>query len=127
MAKIMIVDDDRDIVDAIRTLLKAFNFETEAAYNKSEASKKIDEFKPDLLILDVMMEEPDDGIVLARELREKGYNFPIIMLTSLSKVTGYSYQKDDSMIPVDVFHEKPITPNELISTIKKLLAGGKNA
>lgn len=123
MAKILIVDDDRDIVDAIGILLRTFGYETDSAFNKIDGEKKVESFKPDLIILDVMMEEPDDGIVLARDLRAKGFNKPIIMLTSLGKVTGYDYNKDENLIPVDVFHEKPISPDELISTVKKLLAG----
>jgi DNA-binding response OmpR family regulator len=123
MAKILIVDDDRDIVDAIGILLKTFGYETDSAFNRKGGEEKVKEFDPDLIILDVMMEEPDDGIVLARDLRTKGFNKPIIMLTSLGKVTGYDYNKDDNMIPVDVFHEKPISPDELVSTIKKLLGG----
>lgn len=123
MTKVLIVDDDRDIVEAIGILLKKFGYETDAAFNRKDGEKKVQEFNPDLLILDVMMEEPDDGIVLARNLRAKGFDKPIIMLTSLGKVTGYDYNKDDNLIPVDVFHEKPISPDELISTVKKLLLG----
>lgn len=123
MTKILIVDDDRDIVEAIGILLKKFGYETDFAFNRKDGEKKVQEFNPDLLILDVMMEEPDDGIVLARDIRAKGFDKPIIMLTSLGKVTGYDYNKDDNLIPVDVFHEKPISPDELISTIKKLLLG----
>jgi DNA-binding response OmpR family regulator len=123
MPKILIVDDDRDIVEAIEILLKNFNYETDFAYNRQDGEKKVFEGNPDLIILDVMMEEPDDGIALSRDLRKKGFNKPIIMLTSLGKVTGFNYGKDDSLIPVDVFHEKPIAPDKLISTIKQLLQG----
>ncbi len=123
MPRILIVDDDRDIVEAIEILLKNFNYETDRAYNRQDGEKKALEGNPDLIILDVMMEEPDDGIALSRDLRKKGFNKPIIMLTSLGKVTGFDYGKDDSLIPVDVFHEKPIAPDKLISTIKQLLQG----
>ncbi len=125
MAKILIIDDDIDIVEAIGILLRTFGHETDSAFNKIEGEKKVESFKPDLIILDVMMEEADDGMVLARDLRSKGFEKPIIMLTSLGSVTGYSVGNEEGILPVDVFHEKPISPDQLISTVKKLLEGKK--
>jgi DNA-binding response OmpR family regulator len=125
MARILIVDDDRDIVEAIEILLKANGYETECAYSREGAEKKAFTGNYDLLILDVMMEEADDGLVFARELKSKNIKTPIIMLTSLGKVTGMDYAAEGDILPVDVFHEKPISPQELIETVKRLLEGGK--
>lgn len=125
MARIMIVDDDRDIVEAIETVLRASGYETDCAFSRPDAEKKTLAGKFDLMILDVMMEEADDGMVLARDLRAKGFDKPIIMLTSLGTVTGYSVGNEEGILPVDVFHEKPISPAELVSTVKQLLEGRK--
>ena len=62
MAKILIVDDDPDILDAGRLVLEREGYEVATAPNRAEGMAKVEEFKPDLLILDVMMEEPDDGL-----------------------------------------------------------------
>ena len=121
MARILVVDDDRDIVEAIQILLKTFGYETDSAFNRADGEKKALSGNVDLIILDVMMDEPDDGMVLARDLRAKKFNKPIIMLTSLGKVTGFGVGNDDKVLPVDVFHEKPISADQLISTVKKLL------
>ena len=69
--KILIVDDDPDIVDAGRLVLEREGYQVESASNRADGMKALDEVKPDLLILDVMMEEPDDGLRMAREIRKE--------------------------------------------------------
>jgi DNA-binding response OmpR family regulator len=71
--------------------------------------------------LDVMMEQPDDGIAMAQDLRRAGATLPIIMLTSVGKVTGMSYGRDDDLVPVDAFLEKPVRPEDLLKRITELL------
>jgi DNA-binding response OmpR family regulator len=76
--KILIIDDDPDIVDAGRLVLEREGYEVVGAPNRADGMKKLEEIKPDLLILDVMMEEPDDGLRMAREIRKNGNEVPII-------------------------------------------------
>lgn len=121
MAKVLIVDDDPDVVEACDLFLTKNGHTTAAAFNRQDGMKKIDEFKPDLLILDIMMEQPDDGIAMAQELRRKGFKAPILMLTSISKATGMNYGKDDSVVPVDAFQEKPVGPDALVAKVNELL------
>ena len=83
--------------------------------------KKVDEENPELIILDVMMEEIDDGFVMAQDLRRKGVKTPILMLTSVGKVSGMSFDKDPEMVPVDAFEEKPIQPDKLLKKVDELL------
>lgn len=77
----------------------------------------------DLLMLDVMMAEPDDGIAMAQDLRRAGFNKPILMVSSISKVTGFTYAKDAAVLPVDDFVEKPVKPDVLIQKVAALLKG----
>ena len=123
MAKILIVDDDQDICEVIELVLQKEGYDTATANSRSEGRAEVGRFQPDLLILDVMMEQPDDGIALAQELRATGFEQPILMLTSVAKVTGMSYGRDNEMVPVDEFFEKPIDPDTLINVVAKLLAG----
>ncbi len=123
MAKILIVDDDQDICEVIELVLQKEGYTTASANSRSEGRAKVDQFQPDLLILDVMMEQPDDGIALAQELRAAGIQQPILMLTSVAKVTGMNYGRDNEMVPVDEFFEKPIDPDTLIAKVASLLAG----
>jgi two-component system alkaline phosphatase synthesis response regulator PhoP len=68
--KILLVDDDADLVIAVGTILKNNNFDVVTAYNKKEGLEKLLTEKPDLAILDVMMEETHDGFDLARDIRK---------------------------------------------------------
>lgn len=120
--KILIVDDDPDIVEAGRLVLEREGYEVEGAPNRADGMKRLEEVKPDLLILDIMMEEPDDGLRMAREIRKAGHTLPIIMLTSVNAAMGLNIDKDEEMVPVDEFQPKPVDPQTLIAKVKKLLA-----
>ena len=67
------------------------------------------------------MEEPDDGLRMARELRRKGHTLPILMLTSVNPALGLNIDKDDEMVPVDEFQEKPVDPVTLVDKVNALL------
>lgn len=121
MAKILIVDDDPDVVDAVSLLLKGQGHDMASAYNRLDGMRQVEQYKPDVIILDVMMEQPDDGLTMAQELRRKGCSTPILMLTTVSKATGLEIGKDDEMVPVDDFQEKPIAPATLIGKVAELL------
>jgi DNA-binding response OmpR family regulator len=119
--KILIIDDDPDIVDAGRLVLEREGYQVEGAPSRADGMKKLEEVKPDLVILDVMMEEPDDGLRMAREIRKAGNNVPIIMLTSVNAAMGLNIDKDEEIVPVDEFQSKPVEPQTLIAKVKKLL------
>ena len=119
MAKILLVDDDNDFVQINKTFLEREGHSVIAAYNPEEGMKMLKSEKPDLLILDVMMQEPDDGFAMAQKIRREKIKVPIIMLTSISKITGLKYGKDSEMVPVDEFLEKPVPAETLIKTVKK--------
>ena len=122
MAKIFIVDDDPDVVEACTLILENEGHEVSSASNRGEGMKLLDGQTPDLLILDVMMEQPDDGIAMAQELRRKAFKTPILMLTSIGKATGFSFGRDNEIVPVDVFEEKPLEPQRLINIVNDLLS-----
>ena len=121
MARILVVDDDPDITFAVSLFLKKEGHEVHTAGSRGEGMKALAAFKPDLMILDVMMEQPDDGIAMAQDLRRAGVKLPIIMLTSVGKVTGMSYDRDNELVPVDAFFEKPIRPDDLLKKVVELL------
>ena len=121
MAKILIVDDDPDVVEAVRLFLSKAGHEVVGSFSRAEGMSRLNDVKPDLLILDVMMEQPDDGIAMAQDLRRSGFKKPIIMLTSVSKALGMSYGRDNEMVPVDEFIEKPVLPTALIDKVNNLL------
>ncbi len=122
MAKILIVDDDPDITFTTSLFLKKAQHEVLTASNRADGMQAIEEGNPDLIILDVMMEQADDGIAMAQELRRQGCETPILMLTSVGRVTGFKYDEDQELVPVNAFFEKPIQPDLLIEKVNELLA-----
>ena len=121
MAKILIIDDDRDLVEQTKIVLESAGYEVASAGNREEGMAAVESESPDLILLDVMMENEDDGIVIAQNLRKGGNKTPIIMLTNVGKVMGVDFGKDDDMVPVNEFVEKPIDPETLKQKIKELL------
>ena len=123
MARVLIVDDDPDVVEACTLVLEKAGHEVSSATNRDEGMKAVTGFQPELLVLDVMMDQPDDGIAMAQDLRRDGFTAPILMLTSISKVAGQKYGKDNDLLPVDDFQEKPIDPSVLVAKVSELLQG----
>lgn len=123
MPKILIVDDDPDMVEAGRIVLEREGYAVESASNMVDGLRTLEENHPDLLILDVMMEEADDGLRLAREIRRRGHNLPVLMLTSVNRVMGLNIDKHLEIVPVDEFMEKPVDPVTLLEKVRALLAG----
>lgn len=121
MAKILIVDDDPDIVEASTLFLQKAGHEVASAFSRAGGMQALAAFQPDLLILDVMMEQPDDGFTMAQELRRTGHTLPILMLTSVASASGLAFGKDTEMVPVDEFQSKPVEPAELLRKVAGLL------
>lgn len=124
MALIVIIDDDPDILDASSLVLKSKGYDVLTTTNPNDGYKLIKEKKPNLIILDVMMDEPDDGFFLAQKLRKEKITTPILMYTSVSKAIGLDFGKNE-MVPVDDFVEKPISPEELVEKVTTLLQKAK--
>lgn len=120
MALIAVIDDDPDILDASSLVLTSKGYEVVTANNADDGYTIVKEQNPDLIILDVMMNEPDDGFFLAQKLRREKIDTPIIMYTSVSKSIGMEFASGD-IVPVDDFVEKPIAPDMLVKKVEKLL------
>ncbi|MEW5894909.1 MAG: response regulator [Candidatus Omnitrophota bacterium] len=122
MAKILMVDDDVDFLEAGARILESRGHTVLSASNCQDGERKIKAESPDLVFLDIMMQQPDDGIVLAQKLYKEGLKVPIVMLSGVGTVTGYVYDKDDETLPCKEFLQKPIDPETLIQTVEKILS-----
>jgi len=120
MPLIAVIDDDPDIREASLLVLNSKGYEVITATNPKEGYELVKSKNPDLIILDVMMDEPDDGFFLAQKFRKEKIITPIIMYTSISKTVGMDFGASE-MVPVDDFVEKPISPDTLINKVEKLL------
>ena len=129
--KILIIDDDPDIVEAMRMPLEANDYEVISANCGEEGLQKAREEIPDLIILDVMMETDTEGFHVAYKLRSEEQDseykncrkIPILMITAISQKKGMSFSpvKDDAFLPVDDFIEKPIQPKDLLKKVAELV------
>ena len=126
-AKIMIVDDDPDYINVVKTILEREQYTVVTAGDKTEGMEKIRIEKPDLAILDVMMNAWQDGFEMSRQLKKDPQfkNMPVLMLTAVENRTGIGFKStagDPTWLPVDVFLDKPVEPEVLLSEVKKLLS-----
>ena len=126
MQKIAIIDDDPDIVEANSILLEANGFGIVTAGSVDDAIAVVSREHPDLIILDAMMQEPDDGFYLANKFRKMGVVAPIIMLTSVSKAIGFNFGASE-MVPIEEFLEKPVPPSKLLDRVRFHLAQAKRS
>jgi DNA-binding response OmpR family regulator len=120
MQLIAVIDDDLDIREATTMILESKGYKVITASNPNDGYKTVKDNNPDLIILDVMMDEPDDGFFLAQRFKREGIKTPILMYTSVSKTIGMDFVSND-IVPVEDFVEKPIMPDELIQKVNKLL------
>ena len=120
--KILIIDDDIDLVEAMRLTLESAGFEVIDAQEGQRGIDKIRSEKPDLILLDVMMGTQDEGFHIAYQIRSEDEmaDLPIVMLTAVGQETGFSFdkEKDEDFLPVNEFLEKPINPDTLIEVVK---------
>jgi CheY-like chemotaxis protein len=123
--KILVVDDDLDILEQMTAVLTAANYEVIAAEGRAAAEEAILKTKPDLAILDLMMEEKDSGFVLSHQIKKLFPDMPIILLTAVAGATGLSFaaQRSDeqSWIKVNTILDKPVRPEQLKTEIHRLL------
>ena len=123
--KIMIIDDDIDLVEAMRITLETDNYEVIDAQEGQKGLEIMKKEKPDLLILDVMMGTLDEGFHIAYQIRndEAIKDIPILMITAVGAQTGFEFdmQRDEGFLPVNEFIEKPVNPQVLLDTVKRNL------
>jgi len=129
MAKILMIDDDPDILTAIRIPLEASGHEFFEARSGEDGLEKIKETNPDLIILDVMMETATEGFQMSLKLRDRSpdaeyaayRDIPILMLTAIHTTTPLRFTPDEDYLPVDAFLDKSADPDQLLAKVDELL------
>ncbi len=127
--KILIIDDDPDIALASRLILESAGYQVVEARSSVEGLAAVKSEKPNLIILDVMMESATAGFQTALALRSpeedseyKDYRtIPIVMLTAVHETMPYRFAPDENYLPVDVFLDKPVDAGKLLPAVEKLL------
>ena len=126
-AHILLVDDDEDFLFQHRIQLENAGFRVTTATSRAEAESLIDEAKPDLAILDLMMEQHDDGFILSHHLKQRLPGLPVILVTAVAAETGISFKPtsgaEKAWVGADAFLAKPIRFEQLKREVDRLLQG----
>jgi CheY-like chemotaxis protein len=130
MAKILVIDDDPDTVLAIRMCLEAAGHQVIDAPNGTQGLARIKADQPDVIILDVMMDTHTEGFQLALKLRSPDptseladySHIPILMLTAIHSTIPLRFEPDIDYLPVELFVDKPIDPDNLLGKVEWLLS-----
>ena len=125
--KIIIIDDDPEIVTSMRIVLEKEGYEVVTAHNGTVGMEKIRSEKPNLILLDIMMSDRDEGFQVSYRLKndDELKDIPVVIISSVAQVTGFEFDKsrDGEFMPVDDYVEKPVLPKQLLDIVRKHLGG----
>ena len=126
-AKVLVVDDDPDLVESVKTVLESKSYQVVVAYNGEDGLQKVVDEKPDLIILDVIM-PGKDGFTVCKELKENPHYYffskiPVLLLTV------FPGGMEETKVPLSVgmtteaedYIQKPFKPDELLERAEALL------
>jgi CheY-like chemotaxis protein len=122
---ILLVDDDPDFLEQNRMLLEANGYAVRTAASGSECLAAVEERRPDLIILDMVMGERQEGFDVSRELRNSEYtkSIPLVMVTSVNDAIPFRIEPDRTWLPVDALIEKPVDPQLLLGLVARACGG----
>lgn len=123
---ILVIDDDPEICEALQEILSDYDYEVLTAQDTTKGAQLIEQRRPDLLILDIMMTTMQEGLDFATKLKEKEgvWGIPILIVSArppVEKGYGRTIDQDMDWIAAEMFMEKPVEPEDLIKNVKILL------
>jgi CheY-like chemotaxis protein len=129
MAKILIIDDDLDIIDSLKMILEANGHQVAVKTDTDNLIEDIHQTSPDLIILDIIFpEDPNAGFAAARILHKNDAvkHIPVLLLSAVNQQSNMSFgfsetDISEDFMPVRGFIEKPVEPSVLLSKIGELL------
>jgi len=122
---ILLVDDDEDFLFQQRVQLEADGFRVVQATSRAEAERMLSHQRPDLAIVDLMMEDADAGFTLCHHIKKKDASIPVILCTAVIGETGIEFDastpEEQSWVKADVMLSKPVRFEQLKREIGRLL------
>jgi len=124
--KLLIIDDDPDFVDGIRSILLSAKYEVDVAYNPKDGIKALQTNPYDLLLLDIMMGRGAEGVMVARKIRKdpKLRETPVLIITGIREQMAFLFPGQavhPHFVPVDELVEKPVEPQLLLEKVSNLI------
>ncbi len=127
-ADILIVDDDLDFLNVLRTALEARGHRVRAAESARAARELVQARRPDLVVADLMMEEPDAGFSLCHYIKRQDPTIPVLLVTGVTAETGLRFDagtgEERAWIQADGVLDKPVRLEQLEAELRRLLPGG---
>ena len=125
--RLLIIDDDPDFVDGIKTILQTAGYEVEAVYNPKDGIQALQTQSYDLLLLDIMMGRGAEGIMIARKMRKDARlrELPVLIITGIREQIAFLFPGEPvhpRFVAVDELVEKPVEPKLLLERVAALLA-----
>jgi CheY-like chemotaxis protein len=119
---VLVVDDDPDVVEQLSITLKSEGYEVFAGSSQREAEDLLLTVRPDVAILDLMMEQMDSGFVICHYLKKLYPQTPVILLTSVTAATGLSFAtaspEAQSWVKADRVLDKPVRPEQIKAEVR---------
>jgi DNA-binding response OmpR family regulator len=126
--KILLVDDDVDLLEQHKIMLESRGFKVIIAEDSKSGWELFKSEKPDIVVVDLIMEEHDSGFILSYRIKkdELGKNIPVFILTSATYITGFKFgvqtEEEKEWIKSDALLNKPIVIDDLIQKLGNFYA-----
>jgi DNA-binding response OmpR family regulator len=122
--KILVIDDDPIFVKSTTAVLQSRGYQVDSAQNAEEALAKMGQERPDLVLLDVMMDWVLEGVTISQEMmsQKELQRVPIIMITSIRDSEYRGLFPQDQYLHINSWLDKPCSPDKLLSEVEKTLA-----
>jgi adenylate cyclase len=123
MARILVVDDDPDFVEVTRTILESEGHQVLSAADGEDGLAQMRQNKPHLVLLDVMMSTILDGVNVSQQMADDAElrSIPVVMISSITATEHAAAFPTDQYLSIDAWISKPVRPDELRSTVRRLL------
>jgi CheY-like chemotaxis protein len=122
---VLVVDDDVDFLMQMRVQLEAAGYTVETVESAAAAREFVGRQRPDLVLVDLMMEEPDAGFSLCYQIKKKDATIPVVIVTAVTSTTGITFdaetEEERAWIKADALLAKPVRFEQLESEMQRLL------
>lgn len=123
--KILIADDDIDVIDQLTIMLSPAGYTIKSAESQAEAEAMLDQYQPDVAIVDLMMENMDSGFVLSHTIKRKYPDTGVILLSAVASETGIDFdattENEKEWMKADTLLDKPVRAEQIRTEVERLL------
>jgi CheY-like chemotaxis protein len=122
---VLVVDDDVDLLEQMSIQLRQLGFEVIAAESQSAAEELLEKCRPDLAIVDLMLEHEDSGFILCHRIKQRDAGIPVVLVTAVTSELGFEFDaetnEERNWVKADALLNKPVRLEQLNGEIRRLL------